>query len=95
MLNPLDEAEVKELIEFRLMHAGYSSRYLLFTDGAINMIYNYTQGYPRRIAMLCHDALEYLVMHNKELVTDKVIQELVHDDMRQFGKNRESGCLKT
>lgn len=94
ILNPLDEEEVKGLIRFRLEQAGYASKYLLFTDGAINMIYNYTQGYPRRIAMLGHDALEYLVMHNKELVTDKIIQELVNNDMRQLGRTRETGCLK-
>lgn len=95
ILNPLDEEETKELIAFRLMHAGYVSRYPLFTDAAINMIYNHTQGYPRRIAMLCHDALEYLVMHNKELVTDKVVQDIVNKDIKQFGQNRGTGCLIT
>jgi len=53
MLNPLDEEETRELIEFRLRQAGYVSRYLIFSDGAINEIYNYTQGYPRKIAMIC------------------------------------------
>ena len=94
MLNPLDEEEVKELIEFRLKHAGYVSRYPLFTEGAINAIYNHTQGYPRRIAMLCHDALEYLVMHNKGIATAEIIQELVSQDMKQFGRHMGTGCLK-
>lgn len=94
MLNPLDEEEVKELVEFRLKQAGYASRYPLFTDGAINAIYNYTQGYPRRIAMLCHDALEYLVMRNKEAVTGDIIQELVRQDLKQFGQHITAGCLK-
>jgi len=94
ILNPLAESEVKELIGFRLAQAGYLSRYPLFTDGAINLIYNYTQGYPRRIAMLCHDALEYLVMHNKEIVTDKVVQELVNKDVSQFGQRARMGYIK-
>ncbi len=81
MLNPLDEEEVKELIDFRMKQAGYASRYPIFTNGAINAIYNYTQGYPRRIAMLCHDALENLVMHNKETVTSEMIQGFVKNEM--------------
>ncbi|MDD5436816.1 MAG: AAA family ATPase [Candidatus Omnitrophica bacterium] len=84
MLNPLDEDEVKELIEFRLRQAGYVSKYPLFTDGAISMICEYTQGYPRRIAMVCHDALEYLVMHNKEVVNGDVVKELIRKEMKPF-----------
>ena len=94
MLNPLGEEEVKELIEFRLRHAGYVSKYLLFTDGAINTIYNHTQGYPRRIAMLCHDALEYLVMHNKGIATADIIQELIRQDVKQFGRRTQAECIK-
>jgi len=82
VLNPLEENEVKELIKFRLKHAGYISRYPMFTDSAINAIYNYTQGYPRKIAMLCHDALEYLVMHKKEIVNKEVINELVQRELK-------------
>ncbi|MFQ5680780.1 MAG: ExeA family protein [Candidatus Omnitrophota bacterium] len=59
VINPLEEEEVKGLIGFRLRQAGYVSRYPMFSDNAINAIYNYTQGYPRKIARLCHDALEY------------------------------------
>ncbi len=81
MLNPLDEEEVKELIEFRLKQAGYASKYLLFTDGAINAIYDHTQGYPRRIAMLCHDSLEHLVMHNKGIVTAEIIQDILKNEL--------------
>ena len=84
MLNPLDEDEVKELVEFRLRQAGYVSKYPLFTDGAINAICDYTQGYPRRIAMVCHDALEYLVMHNKEVVNGDVIKDLIKKELKPF-----------
>ena len=83
VLNPLEENEVRELIQFRLIHAGYMSRYPLFSDDAIRAIYHYTQGYPRKIAMLCHDALEYLVMHRKEMVDKEVVQELIQSDARQ------------
>lgn len=82
VLNPLEENEVKELIDFRLSQAGYASRYTIFSDSAIRAIYNYTQGYPRKIAMICHDALEYLVMHRKEMVDKELIQELVRMEMK-------------
>jgi len=54
----------------------------MFTDSAINAIYNYTQGYPRKIAMLCHDALEYLVMHKKEIANKEVINDLVQRELK-------------
>ncbi|MFA5143421.1 MAG: AAA family ATPase [Candidatus Omnitrophota bacterium] len=82
MLNPLDEEEVKELIGFRLRQAGCVSRQPLFTDNAISAIYDYTEGYPRRIAMICHDALEYLVMHNKEVVNGDVIKDLIRKELK-------------
>ena len=82
IINPLEEDEVKELIEFRLKQAGYVSRYPMFNDSAINAIYNYTQGYPRKIAMLCHDALEYLIMYRKEIVDKEVIQRLIQKEVK-------------
>ncbi len=82
VINPLEEEEVKEIISFRLKKAGYVSRYPLFSDSAVNAIYNYTQGYPRKITMLCHDALEYLVMHKKEMVTKEVIQDLIQKEVK-------------
>ena len=82
VINPLEEDEVKELIDFRLKQAGYISRYPMFSDSAINAIYNYTQGYPRKIALVCHDALEYLVMHKKEMVDKEVIQELMQKELK-------------
>jgi len=81
VLNPLEEDEVKDFISFRLEAAGYASRYPLFSDTAFRAIYNYTQGYPRKITMLCHDALEYLVMHRREMADKEIIDELIKRDM--------------
>ena len=68
LLKPLEKDEVIKMIEFRLQHAGYQGRKPLFTDEALDSIFDFTQGYPRKIAMICHDALEHLLMHNKESV---------------------------
>ncbi|MCQ9207726.1 MAG: AAA family ATPase [Omnitrophica bacterium] len=85
VINPLEESEVKELIGFRLRRAGYVSRYPMFSDKAINAIYNYTQGYPRKITLMCHDALEHLIMSKKEIVDKELVQELIQKDVKPVG----------
>lgn len=76
-INPLDENETKQMIEFRLSQAGYNGQNNLFNEEAIKLIYQHSQGYPRRISMLCHDALEMLVMREKTLVNEEIIKELI------------------
>jgi len=85
VINPLEENEIREMIGFRLKQAGFTSRHPLFSDDAIRYIYNYTQGYPRRIALLCHDALEYLVMHKRDIVDKEVIQDLIEREVKPVG----------
>jgi len=75
-INPLGESETRELIEFRLKQAGLDSRRSLFTDEAIRLVYQHSQGYPRRITMLCHDALETIVMKGSATVDAGVINSL-------------------
>lgn len=82
VLNPLDEQETKEMIEFRLRAAGYNSNLPFFTDEAIAEIYRYTQGYPRRISMLCHNTLKLLVMESKSIVDREVIQNLISREVK-------------
>jgi general secretion pathway protein A len=53
-LNPLDEDETKEYIRFRLARAGGSG---IFTASALDKLFEYTQGVPRRINAWCDLAL--------------------------------------
>jgi general secretion pathway protein A len=53
-LNPLDRDETKEYIRFRLARAGASG---IFTTSALDKLYEYTQGVPRRINAWCDLAL--------------------------------------
>jgi general secretion pathway protein A len=76
-INPLDERETNELIEFRLRQAGYAAKRSLFSEGAIKLIYEYTMGYPRKIAMLCHDALRETAMQEKTLIEAADIEKLM------------------
>lgn len=77
VLNPLDERETKELIAFRLHQAGFADQEPLFSEEAVREVYYATQGYPRRIALLCHDALEHLVMDHQRVVSAELIRSLM------------------
>jgi general secretion pathway protein A len=79
VLRPLEEDEVKKMIEFRLRQAGYRGCKPLFTDEAFKSIFHFTQGYPRKIAMVCHDALEHLLMYNKESVNLESIRTILQE----------------
>lgn len=82
IINPLDETETKQMIEFRLAQAGFNSGQKLFTDDAARLIFEVTQGYPRRISILCHQALEMLVMENKPMVDRAMIETVVQSEVR-------------
>ncbi|MBI2981973.1 MAG: AAA family ATPase [Deltaproteobacteria bacterium] len=80
MLNPLSLSEMKEMINFRLLHAGYQARKPLFPDDVLELIYGYTQGYPRKTTALCHDILERLVMENHEAANREVVQKMIAEE---------------
>ena len=82
IINPLSEDETAEMIRFRLRSAGFSNGQGLFTPEAVHAIHRATQGYPRQIALLCHNALESLVMYDKMTVDETLIEELVRDESR-------------
>jgi len=82
LINPLDETETKQMIEFRLKQAGYSGPAALFTDDAVKLIYEYTQGYPRKIALLCHDCVEKLIMDEKKLVERDLVQLVIGREVK-------------
>jgi len=79
-LTPFGIDETKEMIDFRVRQAGYTGRDKLFNESAIREIFKYTEGYPRRIGMLCHKALKLLVMKNKPIVDNEIIKELVEHE---------------
>ncbi|MBI2871397.1 MAG: AAA family ATPase [Candidatus Omnitrophica bacterium] len=81
-LNPLCREETGELIDFRLRQAGYQSSMQLFLDGAVDEIFHFTRGYPRKITMLCHRALKALVMRNRSVVDRVLIRDLVEEEVR-------------
>lgn len=85
-INPMDEKETNEMIEFRLRQAGLQGRDNIFTSEAVKLIYQYTQGYPRKISMLCHDALEVAVMREALTIDAPMINGLI--------TQREDGLIR-
>jgi general secretion pathway protein A len=88
-LNPLNYEETKEMIEFRIRRAGYKASMHLFLEEGAREIYQYTRGYPRQITMLCYKALKQLVMRKEVVVSAKLIEEIVRDEVRSGWQRRD------
>lgn len=88
-LSPLDEAETRQMIEFRIRQAGYAGREKLFLDEAFREIHRCSKGYPRRIAMLCHKALKNLVVKNQASVDSRIIKEIVNSEAKLGWQNKD------
>jgi len=82
IINPLDEEEMAKMIAFRLEAAGLPAGRHLFSPDAVRAIHRFTQGYPRKVSMFCHNALEALVMHERTVVDELLVEELVSHESR-------------
>jgi len=83
VIEPLDRQEIKEMIDFRLNKATCNgSQTLLFEEGAIDEIYNYSRGYPRKITMLCHNALEMLAVEGGKFVDRDLVCKLIERETK-------------
>jgi general secretion pathway protein A len=81
IINPLNLAETREVILFRLQQAGYQGPGL-FTDEAIRAIHEQSRGYPRKMSLLCHNLLEMLVMKDMSVVDEALVRETVAAELR-------------
>lgn len=80
MINPLSYTDTHEMIRFRLEMAGHKGNGL-FTPDAIALIYDHSKGSPRKITLLCHHALESLIMRERTLVEHDIIQDLITSEV--------------
>jgi len=90
VLNPLGNEEVKEMVDFRLRQAGYKSETPLFTDEATQLIWEHTQGYPRRLSLMCHNSLESLVMYDKKVVDKAIVERLIESEVKPLIREPEA-----
>lgn len=80
IINPLDENETKEMIDFRLKQAGLDLGAQVFSEGALKLIYEKSLGYPRKISILCHNSLELLVMHDKRIIDEELVRKIIEQE---------------
>ena len=81
VLKPLDLMETNSMIQFRLREAGYRSPVALFSDEAIEEIWEYTEGYPRRLSLLCHQLLRRLASHRERTVERLAVEEIIQQEI--------------
>jgi general secretion pathway protein A len=77
-INPLSADETRAYIDHRLQVAGYSGG-PLFTDGALNLIAQASQGIPRTINNLCFNALSICRAMNEKQVVASMVEEAIAD----------------
>ena len=76
-LNALDKSESKEYIYHRLKVAGRSRA--IFTKEAIDLIYDYSQGIPRKINNVCDIALLIGFGQEAKEIDEKILEYVIGD----------------
>lgn len=77
ILKPLTRDDTHRMINFRLAKAGLEEGKSLFSAAAIDVIYHFTQGYPRKIILLCQEAIEELIVLGKHEVDDEMMEAII------------------
>jgi len=77
-LAPLNSEESRSYIQFRLEKAGMRDR-TLFTESALKYIARLAGGIPRKINILCHNALKMGHVQAQKPVTKKIVKEMAKD----------------
>ena len=77
-LGPLDLQETLGYIKHQIRVAGYTAG-PLFTDDAIQRIFEYTKGVPRRINQLCTTALMAGLIEQKPVIDESTIRKAIAD----------------
>jgi len=94
VLNPLGQDEIREVIDFRLRQAGFKGAAPLFTNEAIGLIWEHTQGYPRKLSLLCHNALESLIMYDQKIVDEEIVGKVIETEVKPVAFGVADGLLK-
>ncbi len=86
MLNPLNEADTKLMIEYRLKQAGSDGNRQLFAEDAYQEIYLVTRGYPRRVTNLCHNCIIEMLRNDKMIVDSDIVQYVISTEVPIGGR---------
>ncbi len=86
MLNPLNEADTKLMIEYRLKQAGSDGNRQIFAEDAFQEIYLVTRGYPRRVTNLCHNCIIEMLRNDKMIVDSDIVQYVISTEVPIGGR---------
>ncbi len=92
-LEPLSPREVANYIDHRLKVA-HGPGPLKFTSSAINLIYNFSEGIPRRINALCDRALLIAYTKNVSKISRKIVKLAVADIGADYFQKTMNGWRK-
>ena len=86
---PLGMKQTEEYIRYRLKIAGLNGNGLMFDNGALKQIYNYSAGVPRLINSICDRALLTGYINEKWQIKSDTIKE-VAGELRLINKKEDS-----
>jgi general secretion pathway protein A len=78
-LNPLSATETAAYIHHRLQVAGYDSNEPVFTNSALALIAQHSEGIPRNINNLCFNALSLAYALKRRRIDSDVVEEVITD----------------
>lgn len=78
-LAPLDTHEIRPYIESRLSLAGGKRESVVFSDRSIQLIYEYSNGIPRIVNMICENALVIGCAQQTHAIQPPVVEEVASD----------------
>ncbi len=87
-LGPMDKSETRKYIEHRLRVAGWRND-PQFSMEAYGMIYDYTDGIPRRVNTLCDRLLLFTSMEEIHEIDEDVVAQLVDELDEEIHFNKD------
>ncbi|HET58584.1 MAG TPA: hypothetical protein ENN35_09120 [Deltaproteobacteria bacterium] len=80
-LGPLNYRDTCAMVHFRIQKAADENQgdvSIRFTGPALRAIYRETEGYPRRIVLLCHQVLLAMIIKNKTKVDRRLVKSVIY-----------------
>ena len=85
-LGPLDEAETRAYVEHRLKCVGWKGSSPTFAPGALDNLYRWTGGVPRKINRLCNRMLLGAFLSNSNAISAALVDETAAELRSEIGE---------
>lgn len=78
-LGPVSLEDTRGLIDYRIKISGEENQ-AWFSDGAIKVIHDVTDGFPRRMTQLCHQLLLAMIGEERQSIDAEMVKRVVSGD---------------